>query len=81
MLEFLGSKRGKPKVDLFGDAISQYFQQSSVFRKNGETWGDYEARHDHLVRDVSKALKNTGSSGTIPIGDLWLVPFESVPEA
>ena len=66
MLEFLESKRGKPKVDLLGDALSQYFQQSSVFRKDGETWGDYEARHDHLVRDVSKALKDTGSSATIP---------------
>ena len=66
MLEFLEAKRGKLKVDTLGDALSSYFQSSKVARQDGESWSDYEVRHDQYVREINKALREVGSSAIVP---------------
>lgn len=66
MLDFLEKKRGRLKVDTLGDALSAYFQSSKVARTEGETWSDFEIRHDVYIREVNKALKEVGSSATVP---------------
>jgi hypothetical protein len=66
MLEHLQKKRGRLTVDLLGDALSSYFQKSEIMRREGESWSDYEVRHDHHIREISKALKAIGSSNPVP---------------
>lgn len=66
LLGYLEGKRGKQKVDLLGDALSAYFQRTDVTRRDGENWSDYETRHSSLIRDINKALKETGSGNTVP---------------
>ena len=66
LLSYLESKRGKQKVDLLGDALSAYFQQPDVARKDGENWSDFETRHSAKIRDITKALKETGTGTAVP---------------
>ena len=62
MLEFLEAKRRKLKVDMIGDALSSYFKRSEVSRRDGETWADYELRHENYIRNISKALTELKAS-------------------
>ena len=66
MLTYLAEKRGRQKVDLLGEALGAYFQRSDVSRRDGENWSDFEARHDAFIREINKALREIGSSSTVP---------------
>jgi len=66
LLTYLAEKRGRQKVDLLGEALGAYFQKPDVSRRDGEPWSDYETRHDAYIREINKALREIGSSTTVP---------------
>ena len=66
LLQFLKEKRGKEDVDVLGDALGRYFQSGEAVRKDGENLADFELRHGALVREMSKAMKEVGTSSSVP---------------
>ena len=51
--------------------------QPDVARKDGENWSDFETRHSAKIRDITKALKETGTGTAVPqeIYGWFLVPW------
>ena len=66
LLKFLKEKRGKQDVDVLGDALGRYFQSGEAVRKEGENLSDFELRHSALVREMSKAMREVGTSSSVP---------------
>lgn len=66
LLQFLEKKRGKEKVDLLGDAFTEFFIRREDQRRDGEELSDYALRFSTLVRRLDKAVKESGAEGRIP---------------
>ena len=66
LLKFLKEKRGKQDVDVLGDALGRYFQSGEAVRRDGENLSDFELRHSTLVREMSKAMQEVGTSASVP---------------
>ena len=64
-LKYLEGTRGKEKIDLLGDAFTDFFLKKDTYRKDGEELADYEPRFRALVRRLEKALKESGATGTL----------------
>lgn len=64
--KYLKERRGKEEVDLLGDALQQYFQSQEVYRRDGENLNDFEQRHAGFLRDITKAMTETGRTATVP---------------
>ena len=65
LLNFLEIKRGKEKVDLLGDAFTDFFIRRDAQRRDGEELSDYSLRFAALVRRLDRAVKQSGSEGRI----------------
>ena len=66
LLRHLEQKRGKEKVDVLGDAFSDFFVKKDALRREGEEFADYELCFRTLVRRLDKAVRDSGSEGRIP---------------
>ena len=66
LLKHVEKTRGKTKVDLLGDAFSEFFIKRETFRKEGEEMNDFEARFRTTVRRMEKALQAVGAESKMP---------------
>jgi len=58
--------RGKERVDLLGDALSDFFTRPEVRRRDREELMDYLPRFRNYVREVEKSMKDSKIEGQIP---------------
>ena len=80
LLNFLEIKRGKEKVDLLGDAFTDFFIRRDAQRRDGEELSDYSLRFAALVRRLDRAVKQSGSEGRILAEFARLVPPQCLHE-
>ena len=66
LMNFLREKRGKQQVNSLGDALGKYFQSGEAVRRDGENLVDYELSHAALLQDMTKALREVGSTSAVP---------------
>ena len=66
LLKFLREKRGRQDVDVLGEALGRYFQSGEGVRREGENLSDYALRHAMLLREMTKALAEVGTSSKVP---------------
>ena len=57
LLKYLKSQRGRDRVDLLGDALTELFGKSEVVRKEGEEFVDYLPRYRQFVKAIDVAFQ------------------------
>ena len=57
LLKYLKAQRGRDRVDLLGDALTELFGKAEVQRKEGEEFVDYLPRYRQFVKAIDVAFQ------------------------
>ena len=57
LLKYLKAQRGRDRVDLLGDALTELFGKAGVQRKEGEEFVDYLPRYRQFVKAIDVAFQ------------------------
>ena len=64
LLDFLKSKREHSKLDILGEAFSEFFLKKDACRREGEDLSEFESRFRTMTRKLEKAMKESECSSS-----------------